>query len=62
MRTAFRIFCRIFDVYSLPTDCHMAGRGGRQSTPGLGERQGAAQAALVAPYAPLTRERGTQDP
>eukprot|EP00959_Pyramimonas_sp_CCMP1952_P259695 5429911-Pyramimonas_sp.AAC.1 len=33
-RTAFRIFHRIFEVYSLPTDCHMAGR---QSTTGLGQ-------------------------
>eukprot|EP00976_Prorocentrum_cordatum_P081192 1184285-Prorocentrum_minimum.AAC.4 len=31
-RTAFRIFDRIFDVYSLSTDCHMVGR---QSTPCL---------------------------
>eukprot|EP00976_Prorocentrum_cordatum_P096063 1190413-Prorocentrum_minimum.AAC.1 len=32
-RTAFRIFYQIFDVYSLPTDCHTASR---PSTPGLG--------------------------
>eukprot|EP00959_Pyramimonas_sp_CCMP1952_P129029 2698141-Pyramimonas_sp.AAC.1 len=34
-RTAFRIFDRIFDVYSPSTDCHMAGR---QSTPCLVKR------------------------